>query len=158
MLSRVAITFVLVLLSNIAIAQNSDVSHPLIQEEFRTWDYRLLLDCSVKYEITADVYESLSDDPDHFAAAIAEWELSHKAFLELARYAAFAQGLSEAELTTLYEEKTALIMQPVADARGGGNEALAGVVVGYMNDAKKSCTPYFEMIRTRMLAIEERVR
>jgi hypothetical protein len=39
-------------------------------------------------------------------------------------------------------------------AAGDNKKALADVAVGYMQDAKNSCTSYFEELKTRMEYIE----
>ena len=67
----VILALVALTLFGAANAQELDLSHPLYQEEMQSWDYGLLMDCSIKYEITVDIYKGLANNPDHFKEAIA---------------------------------------------------------------------------------------
>ena len=50
------LVLVALVLFGTASAQELDLSHPLYQEEMQNWDYNLLMDCSIKYDITVDIY------------------------------------------------------------------------------------------------------
>lgn len=155
--SRIAATVVLLVLSNVAMAQDVDLSHPLYQEELKTWNYKMLLDCSIKYETTVDVYVSLVDDPSEFAVALATWEHAHLVYFELAQFGALAQGLSAEDWAALYDKRIGLLVKPVSEAFGRDNERLTELIVAYLSDAQSSCAPYFETLRTRMLAIKGKI-
>ena len=136
-----------------AAAQEVDLSHPLFQEETRSWDYGLLMECGIKYDITVGIYKTLAADTSDYSTAIARWDHAHLLFDGLADSAAKSQGLSDEEITGLRDFKEEVLMEPAA-AAGADKKALADVAVGYMQDAKNTCTPYFEELKIRMEYIE----
>jgi hypothetical protein len=139
-----------------AAAQDVDLSHPLFQEETKSWDYGLLMECGIKYEITVDVYQAMAADTDKYATAIARWDHAHLLFDGLADSAAKSQGLSDEKIAGLRDFKTEVLTEPVI-AAGDEKKALADVAVGYMQDAKDICTPYFEELKIRMEYIESHI-
>jgi len=139
-----------------AAAQEVDLSHPLFQEETQTWDYGLLMECGIKYDITVGIYKSLAAEPGDYATAIARWEHAHLLFDGLADSAAKSQGLSDEKIAGLRDFKKEVLMEP-ATAAGEDRKALADVAVGYMQDAKDTCTPYFEELKIRMEYIEAHI-
>lgn len=157
MFSRIAISLLLLGLASDGTAQELDLSHPLFQEEIRTWDYGMLMDCSVKYEVAVVVYKSLAKDPTHFADAIARWEDAQSLFYGLARSSALAQGLSEEDVTGLHDSWNQSMMQPVIAAGGEDKKALADVAVNYMGDAKIICAPYFDELKARMESVNNQI-
>ena len=157
MLSRIAIFFLLLGLASPGSAQELDLSHPLFQEEIKSWDYGMLMDCSVKYETAVVVYKSLANDPTHFADAIARWEGAQSLFYGLARSSALAQGLSEEDVTSLHDAWNQSLMEPVIAAGSEDKKALADVAVNYMGDAKIICAPYFEELTARMESVNNQI-
>ncbi len=139
-----------------AAAQDVDLSHPLFQEETKSWDYGLLMECGIKYEITVDVYQAMAADTDKYATAIARWDHAHLLFDGLADSAAKSQGLSDEKIAGLRDLKKEVLTEPVI-AAGDNKKALADVAVGYMQDAKDICTPYFEELKIRMEYIESHI-
>jgi hypothetical protein len=136
-----------------AVAQEVDLSHPLFQEETRSWDYGLLMECGIKYDITVGIYKSLAADTSDHATAIARWEHAHLLFDGLADSAAKSQGLSDEKIAGERDFKKEVLTEPVI-AAGEDKKALADVAVSYMQYAKNICTPYFEELKTRMEYIE----
>jgi hypothetical protein len=157
MLNRIAISLSLLLLSGGGLTQELDLSHPLFQAEIKTWDYGMLMECSVKYETAVGVYKSLAKDPTHFAEAIARWEDAQSLFYYLARSSALAQGLSEEDVASLHGARNRQLMEPINTAGSENKKALADIAVQYMNDAKIICAPYFEELTARMETVERRI-
>ena len=151
--NRSVFSLLLVLFCSAVAAQEVDLSHPLFQEETKSWDYGLLMECGIKYDITVGIYESLATDTSDHTVAIARWEHAHLLFDGLADSAAKSQGLSDEKIAGLRDFKTEVLMEPMT-AAGDDKKARADVAVGYMQDAKNSCTPYFEELKTRMEYIE----
>ena len=139
-----------------AAAQEVDLTHPLFQEETKSWDYGLLMECGIKYDITVEIYKSLAADTSDHATAIARWEHAHLLFDGLADSAAKSQGLSDEMIAGQHDFKREVLMEPVI-AAGKDKKALADVAVGYMQDAKNICTPYFEKLKIRMEYIEAHI-
>ena len=150
------LVLVALVLFGTASAQELDLSHPLYQEEMQNWDYNLLMDCSIKYDISVDIYKRLAKDPDHFKEAIARWDAAHELFDSLATSASKAQGLSEEKISGLVSFKTEVLMEPVV-AAGDDKRALADVAVRYMQDAKDDCATYFEVLKLRIDYIHQRI-
>lgn len=150
------ITIIVALISFVApaTAQAIDFDHPLVQEEVKTWNYQMLLDCSLRYDISVGVYEALADDLSHFAAAIQRWDWAYKLHFGYAQVAALAQGVSAAELLDLYDKRMRAMIKPIDDARSVNNDAVADVIVDYLDYAKRSCRPYIEELDARLRSIE----
>jgi hypothetical protein len=154
--NRSVFSLLLVLFCSAVAAQEVDLSHPLFQEETKSWDYGLLMECGIKYDITVGIYESLATDTSDHAVAIARWEHAHLLFDGLADSAAKSQGLSDEQIAGQRDFKRDVLVEPVTTA-GDDKQAIAAVAVGYMQDAKNTCTPYFEELKTRMEYIEAHI-
>ncbi len=137
-------------------AQELDLSHPLYQEEMQSWDSSLLMDCSIKYEITVDIYKGLANSPEHFKEAIARWDAAHELFDSLAMSASKAQGLSDEKISGLIDFKKEVLMEPVVEA-GDDKKALADTAVQYVHDTQTDCATYFEILKLRIDYIHQRI-
>ena len=154
--NRIVILLAVLALSCATAAQEMDFSHSLYQQEMQNWDYGTLMDCGIKYEITVDIYQSLSTDPAHFAEAIARWDHAHQLFDNLGRSAAAAQGMTDETIGGLRDFKMEVLMEPVV-AAGDNKNALADVAMRYMQEAKGTCAPYFETLKPRLESIEKQI-
>jgi hypothetical protein len=156
MAKLIATVLLTLALCGAANAQELDLSHPLYQEEMQGWDYSLLMDCSIKYDITVDIYKSLANDPEHFKEAIARWNDAHLLFDSLAISAAKAQGLSDEKILSVFDTKREVLLEPVS-AAGDNKKALADIAVHYVQDAKDTCATYFDVLKLRIDYIHQRI-
>ena len=119
------------------------------QDSMQSWDYELLLECSVKYELVLGALEGLgiasgtTQISESNAALIQE---AYEMFFMFGVGAAEVQGLSSDEINTVYESISDKLTEQIMTPNGPDTQVLAS----YLNDGKKICKPYFEKAQSKL--------